>query len=69
MAKRGKKTQSPKVESLVNIGVVVPEVQVFRVFQTSIDELFELAVHFWHKLREGKLLGERKLAEVGEKQY
>lgn len=70
LAKREKnKPQSQKVESLVNVCVVVPEVQVFRVFQTSIDELFELAVHFWHKLREGKLLGEGKLAEIGEKHW
>lgn len=39
----------------------VPEVQIFRVFKTSVDELFKLAVDFWHKLGEGKLLGERKL--------
>ena len=45
--------------------VSVPEVQVFGVFQTRVDELFELAVHFWHKLGEGKLLGERKLEETG----
>lgn len=45
----------------------VPEMQVFRVFQTSIDELFELAVDFWHKLGEGKLLGERKLEEIEHK--
>lgn len=41
--------------------------QVFRVFQTSIDELFELAVDFWHKLREGKLLWEGKLEEMEQR--
>lgn len=41
--------------------------QVFRVFQTGVDELFELAVDFWHKLGEGKLLGERKLEETEQK--
>lgn len=41
--------------------------QVFRVFQTGVDELFELAVDFWHKLGEGKLLGKRKLEETEEK--
>lgn len=42
--------------------------EVFRVFQTSVDELLELAVDFWHKLREGKLLGEGKLKEKEENQ-
>lgn len=39
----------------------VPEVQVFGVLQTSIDELFKLAIDFRHKLRERKLLRKGKL--------
>lgn len=42
----------------------VPQMQVFGVFQTSVDELFELAVDLRNKLREGKLLGEGKLQET-----
>lgn len=45
----------------------VPEVQVFGVFQTSVDELFKLAVDFWHKLRERKLLREGKLEEKSKR--
>lgn len=56
---------APEGEPMTNVvGVNVPEVQVFRVFKTRVDELFELAVDFWHKLGEGKLLGERKLDET-----
>lgn len=60
--------RSGKCRHLVNVWPntslrQIPEVQVFRVFQTGIDELFKLAVDFWHKLGERKLLGEGKLEE------
>lgn len=45
----------------------VPEVQVFWVFQASVDELFKLAVDFWHELRERKLLREGKLEEKSKR--
>lgn len=45
----------------------VPEMQIFRVLQTGVDELFELTVDFWHKLGEGELLGEGKLEEIEQK--
>lgn len=68
MIKSNMRMSAPEGEPMTNaVCVNVPEVQVFRVFKTSVDELFKLAVDFWHKLGEGKLLGERKLDKTEQR--
>ena len=39
----------------------IPEVQVLRVLETGVDELFDLAVDPGNQLGERQLLGERSL--------
>lgn len=41
--------------------------QILRVLQAGIDELLQLTVDFWHKLGEGKLFREGKLANTEDK--